>query len=176
MLPPRHTRANSSPQTSLQTAGLCVQWLAGRASWLAHSCLSGVITSVASSADQPGESVPSRALLCLRSVPQPLTNTVLFLRKTLESRELLGSNHQGRQCGQRGSRAAPPPNQRAREENSSKHQPQKWGATASLGSRHRDKVRRPWLLELTSFGPLDKAVIISGPVPFPGNDKCHAQM
>lgn len=38
-----------------------------------------------------------------------------------------------------------------------------------LGGGQQDRVRRPQFLELTTFGPLDKSVNISGPVPFPVN-------
>lgn len=60
------------PDLPADSGPLCATGWQGRATWLAHSCLSGVITFVASSADWPGEPVQSHAFLCLRSISQPL--------------------------------------------------------------------------------------------------------
>lgn len=77
--------------------GLCVPLLAGpsgraRASWLAHSCLSGVITSAASSAACPGESARSHGLLGPQSISSASSTRRPFLPETLEGRRVHGSH------------------------------------------------------------------------------------
>lgn len=95
------TRANSPAQTSLQTVGLC-EPMAGRAHWQGPSLLAGTFLLKWTHhicgflSRLAGESVQSHALLYPRSISQALTNTALFLAKTLESRQLHGSTRAGR--------------------------------------------------------------------------------
>lgn len=136
------TRANSPAQTSLQTAGLCEPMAVGltgraRASWLAHSCLSGLITSVASSAAWR-VSVFKVMLYCtLEAFPRLSPTQHFSSQRPWKADSSTGAPGQ-EECGERGRRASSPPNQRAGQ-NSSPHtrRETRGNRTAPVGDGHQ---------------------------------------
>lgn len=153
------TRANSPAQTSLQTVGLC-EPMAGRAHWQGPSLLAGTFLLKWTHhicgflSRLAGESVQSHALLYPRSISQALTNTALFLAKTLESRQLHGSTRAGRMWreGKEGLFSSKPAGQT---EFLPTHQERNEGQQNSTrGGWAPGRVRRPWFQALSSgLGP-----------------------